>query len=233
MGLRTTCPYCGTKYFSITKKRCPTCDDIDFDNIEMIYLADAETAYRIETEEEFDIVMSNYLTELDGWQHYETKTVEYEVQDGENYTFVIIYKNKRREYRKYHSSSEFANRLLNHRKILNFDDNFHEDTEKTTNLCEIDCYKQVIKSAAEFLNCESFSKQGLIEQLEFEGFSREQATYAVNNCSVNWNDQAAKSAAEYLSCESFSKQELIEQLKYDGFTHEQAVYGVIAVGYKF
>ena len=114
MGLRTTCPYCGTKYFSISKKDCPHCDSIDFDNIEIVYLANAETTYRIETEEEFDIVMTNFLSELDGWPHYETKTVEYEVSDGEIYTFLIFYENNDLETRQYHSSSRIAKILLNH-----------------------------------------------------------------------------------------------------------------------
>ena len=114
MGIRIPCPICGTKYLSI-RRSCPNCDGIDFDNVKSICLANTETAYRTETEEEFDIVMSNYLTELDGWQHYETKTVEYEVPDGEIYTFLIIYKNKV-ESRQYHSSSSLAKKLLNHPK---------------------------------------------------------------------------------------------------------------------
>ena len=122
MGLKKICPYCGSKYFAFLQNRCPNCDDIDFKNIDMIYLADAETAYRIETREEFDIVTSNFLTELDGWQHYETETVEYEVPDGENYTFAILYKNGSHEFRKYHCSSRFAEMLLNHRKNFNIEE---------------------------------------------------------------------------------------------------------------
>ena len=60
-------------------------EDIDWGNIEYVTLDCTETAYRIEEEEEFDPVMTDFLTRQDGWQHYETKTVEYEVEDGENY----------------------------------------------------------------------------------------------------------------------------------------------------
>lgn len=77
----------------------------------------------------------------------------------------------------------------------------------------------------------AFSKEGLIEQLEYEGYSYSEAKYAADNCGANWKEQAAKCAANYLSHMSFSRQGLIEQLEYEGFTHEQAVYGVTQAGY--
>ena len=46
-------------------------EDIDFNNIEYVTFDGTETAYRIETEEEFDPVATQFLTEQDGWQHYE------------------------------------------------------------------------------------------------------------------------------------------------------------------
>lgn len=50
-----------------------------------------------------------------------------------------------------------------------------------------------------------FQKVGLIKQLEFEGFSNSEATYAANNCGANWNEQALKSAKRYLNTSPFSK----------------------------
>ena len=72
----------------------------------------------------------------------------------------------------------------------------------------------------------AFSYSGLIEQLEYEGFSTAEATYAADHCGADWNEQAYKSAVSYLQFMSFSKSGLIEQLEYEGFTYEQAVYGV-------
>ena len=72
----------------------------------------------------------------------------------------------------------------------------------------------------------AFSKSGLIEQLEYEGFTKKEAKYAVNNCGANWKEQAVKKAAQYLSSQSFSRSGLIEQLEYEGFTSKQARYGV-------
>lgn len=87
-------------------------EDIDFRNIASVTLDGVTTAYRTETEEEFDPVMSDYLTRQDGWQHYETNTVEYEVENGLDYMFTIRYKNGKTIYRKFHESSWLTARLL-------------------------------------------------------------------------------------------------------------------------
>ena len=91
--------------------------------------------------------------------------------------------------------------------------------------------KNALGSAKNYLDFTSFSYSGLIEQLEFEGYSAEEAAYAADNCGADWNEQAAKSAEDYLDFMSFSRQGLIDQLVFDGFTQEQAEYGVGAVGY--
>lgn len=91
--------------------------------------------------------------------------------------------------------------------------------------------KNALRTAREYLNISAFSYSGLIHQLEYEGYSTEEATYAADNCNANWNEQAAKSAKEYLDVSSFSRQELINQLIYEGYTQEQAEYGVTQNGY--
>lgn len=91
--------------------------------------------------------------------------------------------------------------------------------------------KNALRSAREYLSFSAFSYTGLINQLEYEGYSTEEATYAADNCNANWNEQAAKSAKEYLDMSSFSRQELINQLIYEGYTQEQAEYGVTRNGY--
>lgn len=85
--------------------------------------------------------------------------------------------------------------------------------------------KNALKTAKSYLSIMAFSHDGLIGQLEFEGFSREEAAYAADHCGADWNEQAAKKAAEYLKFMAFSTSGLIGQLEYEGFTHEQAVYG--------
>lgn len=91
--------------------------------------------------------------------------------------------------------------------------------------------KNARQKALDYLDVMPFSYTGLIEQLKFDGYSVEEATYGADHCGANWNEQAAKKAQSYLDVMSFSKSGLIEQLKFDGFTQEQAEYGVTAVGY--
>ncbi len=43
-----------------------------------------------------------------------------------------------------------------------------------------DWNKQAVKSAKEYLDYSSFSRSGLIDQLEYEGFTHEQAAYGVS-----------------------------------------------------
>ena len=86
--------------------------------------------------------------------------------------------------------------------------------------------RMALASAKNYLKIMPFSKKGLIDQLEFEGYTTEEATYAVNNCGANWKEQAVKSAKNYLEIMPFSKQELIDQLEFEGYTTEEATYGV-------
>lgn len=83
-----------------------------------------------------------------------------------------------------------------------------------------------LRSAKGYLAVMPFSYQGLVEQLEYEQYSHNDAVYAADNCGADWNEQAKKSAKSYLSTSAFSESGLIEQLEYENFTHDQAVYGV-------
>ncbi len=91
--------------------------------------------------------------------------------------------------------------------------------------------KNAVRKAKEYLNYTSFSRTGLIEQLEYEGFPHDDAIYGTDRSGANWNEQAVKKAKEYLEYTSFSRTGLIEQLEYEGFTHEQAVHGVTSNGF--
>jgi Host cell surface-exposed lipoprotein len=90
--------------------------------------------------------------------------------------------------------------------------------------------EQAVGKAQDYLDYSAFSRSGLIEQLEYEGFSKKDATFAVNHISVNWNKQAAQKAEDYLDYSHFSRSGLIDQLEFEGYTHSQAVYGVTKAG---
>lgn len=91
--------------------------------------------------------------------------------------------------------------------------------------------KNALKTGKDYLRVMPFSYTSLIKQLEYEGYSKEEATYGADNCGADWNEQATKMAKEYIDKMSFSRSGLISQLKYEGFTNEQAEYGVSSIGY--
>lgn len=86
-------------------------------------------------------------------------------------------------------------------------------------------YQSALTKADDYLRYSSFSYSGLIDQLEYEGFTTEEATYAADNCGADWYEQAVEKAADYLDFSSFTRSSLIDQLEYEGFTYEQAAYG--------
>lgn len=85
--------------------------------------------------------------------------------------------------------------------------------------------KNALRSAMNHLEAAHYSYRRLYEQLEKEGYSSSEVTFALNNCGADWNVQAAGAASDYLYLESYSKKELIEKLEEDGFPKEQAEYG--------
>lgn len=101
--------------------------------------------------------------------------------------------------------------------------NSNKNNETTTTTAGM---RNALQSAKNYLSVIPFSYSGLIEQLEFEGYSNKEATYAADNCGADWFEQAVRSAKNYLELMPFSRSGLIEQLEFEGYTYEQAAYGV-------
>lgn len=85
--------------------------------------------------------------------------------------------------------------------------------------------RNALASAKSYLDLMGFSRQGLMDQLVYDGYSSADAQYAVDHCGANWYSQAVRSAREYAKY-GYSRNDLIEQLVYIKFTNDQAVYGV-------
>ena len=85
--------------------------------------------------------------------------------------------------------------------------------------------EQALKKAKSYLRSSAFSYEGLIDQLEYEEFTPEEAKYGVDNCGADWYEQAVKKAESYLRHMSFSYSELVDQLEFEGFTSDQAQHG--------
>ncbi len=86
------------------------------------------------------------------------------------------------------------------------------------------------RAAESYLEGQSFSRSGLIDQLKYEGYSSKSATAAVDSLHADWSAQAALVAKSYLDGQAFSRSGLVAQLKYEGFSNAQAVYGVTKAG---
>lgn len=91
--------------------------------------------------------------------------------------------------------------------------------------------QQALRAALQYLRAMPFSHQGLVKQLEYEGYTYEEAVYGADNCGADWYAQAALTASNYLDTMAFSREGLIDQLEYEGFTHDEAIFGVESVGY--
>jgi hypothetical protein len=88
--------------------------------------------------------------------------------------------------------------------------------------------RNAITRATSYLRSSAFSRSGLIGQLQYEGFSIDDATYGVDALNTNWNAQAVKKATSYLRSSSFSRSGLIDQMIFEGFSSSESVYGVDA-----
>lgn len=91
--------------------------------------------------------------------------------------------------------------------------------------------QNAISKARSYLALTGFSRTGLIGQLEFEGFSTEDATFGADNAGADWNAEAAEKAKSYLDMASFSRDGLYDQLAFEGFTDPEIQFGLTAVGY--
>ncbi|EQM83434.1 Ltp family lipoprotein [Microbacterium maritypicum] len=91
--------------------------------------------------------------------------------------------------------------------------------------------QNAIGKAQSYLSFSGFSRSGLIQQLEFEGFSTEDATFGADNAGADWNAECAQKAQSYMDMSSFSRQSLYDQLAFEGFQPTEIEFGLAAVGY--
>jgi Host cell surface-exposed lipoprotein len=91
--------------------------------------------------------------------------------------------------------------------------------------------ENALSSGQAYIDMSGFSREGLIKQLKFEGFSKADAAFAAGHVDVSWRKEAAESAEAYMDTSSFSAEGLRQQLEFEGFTAGQANYALDAVGY--
>lgn len=91
--------------------------------------------------------------------------------------------------------------------------------------------RNAVSSAEDYLDFAGFSRSGLLDQLEYEGYAAADAEFAVDYVAPDWNAEAAEKAENYLAYSAFSMEGLADQLAYEGFTAEQVEFALAAVGY--
>lgn len=91
--------------------------------------------------------------------------------------------------------------------------------------------QNAVGQAKSYLAYSGFSRTGLIDQLAYEGYSAEDATFGADNAGADWNAECAEKAQSYLNYSTFSRQGLYDQLEYEGFLPTEIEFGLAAVGY--
>lgn len=95
---------------------------------------------------------------------------------------------------------------------------------------ETEAQSNAVKMAKEYLIDYPCSRKGLIWELEYKGFTKDEAIYGADNAGADWYEQAIISAEEALDSGAYSRRGLIRSLEQDGFTIEEAIHGVNATG---
>lgn len=85
---------------------------------------------------------------------------------------------------------------------------------------------EAVKEAEDYLKYSAFSRDGLIDQLVYEGFDEDEAAEAVDSLGVDWSEQAVRAAEEFIDFGGVSHDGLIDTLKYSGFSEEDATAAV-------
>jgi len=85
------------------------------------------------------------------------------------------------------------------------------------------------RSAESYIDMMPFSRSGLIDQLEFEGYGTDSATAAVDSLAIDYHAQAIRSAESYVEMMPFSHSGLVDQLEFEGYSTDEATHGANAV----
>lgn len=222
------CTICGKRYFRFFHKRCPHCDDIDFANILYCKIEHSEMTYR--TEERYHWEKYYY----DGSFHSLAEPYEVTLENGINYTFIIVYDNDRPvEQRTYHESNPFCKQLL--AKVNNnpITESFDETIEAISNIGnfkeltpeEIKKYRgscaQRIKDKVE---CLHYSKQEIFECLR-DYYTEQEINDAFLEVEIDFKKEAVIRAKEYVESFGGSYKNVKQYLESDKFTPEEVVFG--------
>ena len=87
-----------------------------------------------------------------------------------------------------------------------------------------DNQKKCLEQAESYMERLPFSEAGLVDQLEYKGYDKEEISFALENINADWKENALRKAEDYVETLPLSDDTLKNQLAYDGFTEEQIEY---------
>lgn len=109
-------------------------------------------------------------------------------------------------------------------------DSGSSDSDTTQSAAATENQQKALDEANEYIDTLALSHDGLIKQLEYDGYSTDVATYAADNCGANWNKEAKEMAEQYMESTTYTYKAMVQQLEAEGFTRDQAKFGARAVG---
>ena len=95
---------------------------------------------------------------------------------------------------------------------------------------DVDWNQQAVFSAEAYLDFAAFSESGLIDQLEFEGFTQSRPLLVSGLSRLTGVSRRRNRPSPIWTFSAFSRSGLIDQLLFEGFTESQATYGVDKAG---
>jgi len=90
--------------------------------------------------------------------------------------------------------------------------------------------RRAIARAESYTNLMAFSRARLIQQLEFERFTHNDAQWAVDQLTIDWNEQALKKANSYHSLMNLPPENIRRLLAFEDFSEEQIDYTMTNIG---
>lgn len=103
------------------------------------------------------------------------------------------------------------------------------ETENVSNLTLTQ--ENALARAKTYVSVMGISKKELVRQLELEGYSAEDASFAAINCGANYEFEALEKAESLLSIVELSKKGLAEQLEIEGFEKNEINFALDAIKY--
>lgn len=82
------------------------------------------------------------------------------------------------------------------------------------------------ESAKGYVRSVPMSYDGLVSQLEHDGYSHDEAVVAADACGADWNESAARAADDYVKRSGVSADGLRRRLAGDGYTQDQIDYAM-------